>query len=298
MNKILKALVICALIGVGGQIAWRFYIASIKSHYQQHLPDRTVLVGADQRAYYIYVPQKSTDRSRDILVFFQGGDANSDGAWLIPQQKRWTELADEKGIIIAIPQGRVFADNEGAWQLNTDSSTMQDIRYIRAMLDDISATQKLATVSVYGVGYSLGSMFAYEVACHMSDRFDAIASFAGTMPVNPKICNPEHNIRIMHIHGTDDPIIQYNETWDWKAWDSVGTMRDIPSLIEYWSEKFNCRERMERKSASTFQIRHSICDQGSAVEHYSLEGWDHDWPENIEGISTHLLMWNFLDQSQ
>ena len=39
---------------------------------------------------------------------------------------------------------------------------------------------------LYGIGYSLGSMFSYEIACHLNRRIAAIASYAGTMPVDPK----------------------------------------------------------------------------------------------------------------
>ena len=102
--------------------------------------------------------------------------------------------------------------NEGAWQLNTDAQSRQDIDYIEAMIDDISSGHPVDASKVYAVGYSLGSMFSYELACQMSGRFAAIASFAGTMPVSPKSCDPERNVPIMHIHGVEDPIIAYGST--------------------------------------------------------------------------------------
>jgi len=32
-------------------------------------------------------------------------------------------------------------------------------------------------------------------------------------------------------------IIAYGNTWDWKSWDTVGTMRGIPSLVQFWSDQ-------------------------------------------------------------
>ena len=76
-------------------------------------------------------------------------------------------------------------------------------------------------------------MFNYELACQLSDRFAAIASHAGTMPVSPDSCDQDSNVAVMHLHGEDDYIIAYNNAWDWKEWDEVGTMMAIPSLVTF-----------------------------------------------------------------
>ena len=294
MSKILKISGICFLLGVLVIAVWWSYLYY---EYRQYLPEHTVYVESDQRNYNLFFPENSSRKPLDIVVYFPGGSAGSDGAWLMPQQQIWEELAVKEGIIIAIPQGKIFFDNESAWQLNTDSKTMQDINFIDAMLEDIRVKNEFGFGDVYGVGYSLGSMFSYEIACQMSETFAAIASFAGTMPVQPKSCDPEQNVSIMHIHGTDDPIIQYDKSWDWKAWDSVGTMRDIPALIEYWIEKFNCTNSDQKKTDSTLYIDYFDCDQGAKVEHYALMDWDHEWPKDINGTLTPLLIWQFLDRS-
>jgi len=294
VTKILKFSGICFLLGISVVAAWWSY-AYYK--YSQYLPEHTVYVESHQRSYNLFFPENSSKKPLDIVVYFAGGSAGSDGAWLMPQQQLWEELAAKEGIIIAIPQGKIFFDNESAWQLNTDLKTMQDINFIDAMLEDIRVKNEFEFGDVYGVGYSLGSMFSYEIACQMSGKFAAIASFAGTMPVRPKTCDPEKNVSIMHIHGMDDPIIQYHKSWDWKAWNSVGTMRDVPSLMEYWIEKFNCTDSDQKTSESTVHTAYFNCNQDAKVEHYALLAWDHEWPKNINGTSTPLLIWRFLNQS-
>ena len=293
MTKTLKIFGISLLIGVGIMFVWWSYL---QNKYSQYLPEFTVTVGIDQRRYHLYVPKTYDAKPQDVLVFFQGGNAGSDGAWLVPQQQRWEELAAERGIILAIPQGKVYFHNEGAWQLNTHSGAMHDVKYIDAMLDDILAMYEFELGRVYGVGYSLGSMFAYEMACHMSTHFVALASFSGTMPLSPRDCNPGSNVPIMHVHGVDDPIIQYSKRWDWKAWDSVGTMRDVPSLMQYWVKKFNCKDKSQTNTSSFRHAEYFNCDQSSKIEHYALLDWGHDWPSTLDGVSTHLKVWQFLDR--
>ena len=73
--------------------------------YRQYLPEHTVYVESDQRNYNLFFPENSSRKPLDIVVYFPGGSAGSDGAWLMPQQQIWEELAVKEGIIIAIPQG-------------------------------------------------------------------------------------------------------------------------------------------------------------------------------------------------
>ena len=288
MKKILIVLIAIIVIAVGLYGArWAYYVVK----YRQHLPTKEIVVNDVKRKYHIFVPTNVPDRPLSLLVLLQGGDA---GSWPLPQQGRWEQLAEEDGMIIAVPVGKRKGSNEGAWQLNTDAESMQDIDFVGDMIDDISASHSVDSSKVYGVGYSLGSMFSYELACQMSTRFAAIASFAGTMPVSPKSCEPQRNVPIMHIHGVQDPIIAYGNTWDWKRWDSVGTMQDIPSLVQFWRDRYKCQNENETESESSRHIVHDSCDQNARVEHYRLETAGHGWPKNIDGEPTYSVIWSFL----
>ena len=288
MKKTLKFLGVVIVVGAGLYAAYRGYVAY---KWRQDLPTIELAVNGVERKYHLSVPTNPPEGPMSLLVLLIAGDA---GSWMFPQQDRWEELAEKKGTIIAFPVGKRMPPNEGVWQLNTDARSRQDIDYIEAVIDDISSSHPVDVSEVYAVGYSLGSMFSYELACQMSERFAAIASFAGTMPVSPKSCDPERNVPIMHIHGVEDPIIAYEHTWDWKAWDSVGTMRDIPSLVQFWRARYNCQDESRTESEGETHFVYDMCEQGARVEHYRLETVGHGWPENLNGVSTHSVIWSFL----
>ena len=195
---------------------------------------------------------------------------------------------------MAFPQGYALPGNEGEWQLNTRSEARHDIDFINAMIDEIAENYSVDRSRIYATGYSLGSMFTYEVACQMSDRIAAVASYAGTMPINPADCNPTRFAPIMHIHGADDTLIAYGNTWAWKAWDEVGEMSDIPSLIEYWRTKYNCQNSIETNSETGTHYVHDMCDQGARVEHYRVEDVGHEWPRRINGMPPYQIIWDFV----
>jgi len=284
-TKILIIIVGCLVIAYW---LWGAYVAY---KYKQYLPTTDIVVNGVAREYHLFVPTDPPDGPMSLMVVAQGGDA---GSWIFPQQSRFEELAEKEGIILAFPVGKLVPPNEGAWQLNTDAQSRQDIDFVEAVIDDVSAQHPVDPARVYAIGYSLGSMFTYELACHMSSRFAAIASFAGTMPVSPNSCAQEENVPIMHIHGLDDPIIAYSNTWDWKSWDTVGTMRDVPSLVQFWADQYNCQSESQTESADLLHLVHDVCDQDVRVEHYRVTETGHSWPESLNGVSTHQVIWSFL----
>ena len=258
-------------------------------------PDNPVVkvdVRGTQLEYRLHAPSDLPEEPVPLLVAFHGGGGRDDA---FPQQSKFESLANQEKFIIVYPLAKLQSGNEGEWELNTDAQA-RDIEFVRAVIDDVSSTYAIDPKRIYATGYSLGSMFIYEVVCQLSDRVVAVASFAGSMPIEPRSCSPQRNVSIMHIHGRKDSIISYAGTWDWKDWPQVGTMHDIPGLVSTWRERYNCEEEDELSSGSTAHIVHTMCDQNVRVEHFRLEDGGHSWPERINGTSTHEVIWRFVSE--
>ena len=263
------------------------------SNAMDELPFEYLEVEGLKRNYAFFAPESLPQGPMPLLVAFHGGGMMYEE---FPQQVAFQALAESEGFIIAYPRGYDFPGNEGTWQLNTAEGRTHDIAFISAMIDHLSERYPIDGSRIYGVGYSLGSMFSYEVACHMSDRFTAIASYAGTMPISPDSCEPERFAPIMHIHGASDGIISYSNSWGWKSWDEVGDMMNIPSLLEYWNTKYLCQSTEESVFDTSTHTVYDDCSQNARVEHHRIEGHDHDWPSAINGTSTHRVIWEFLSE--
>lgn len=260
--------------------------------YSQDLSSADIVVNGTVRDYYVYVPSNSDTSPMPLIYLLNGGSV---GRTPFAQQSKFEAMADREGIVLVVPVGQKLPSNESAWQLNTDSSSMQDIDYIESIYTDVSARVSIDFNRVYAIGYSLGGMFSYELVCQMSHRFTAIGSVSGSMPVLPSSCNSARNVPILHVHGVPDEIIPYSNQWGWKAWDSVGTMRDTPSLIEFWGSRYNCTQQSTSTitSAISVDVRED-CDSGARVEHYRLENGTHAWPTLIGDDETPEVFWSFL----
>ena len=254
-----------------------------------------VTVNGVNRTFRLYGPATPGATPMPIVIAINGGGMRAEQ---FPQEADFAQLAEREGFLFVVPLSELLPGNEGEWQLNTTASARQDIDFLEALIDELSSRYSVDASRVYGTGYSLGSMFNYEIACQLSGRFAAIASHAGTMPVQPDSCSPARTMAVLHVHGTEDTIIPYNSTWDWKEWDEVGTMRDIPSLITFWSGLANCQSSREATTADGRHFIHENCDGNVRIEHHRMEGLGHGWPDSVNGQPTHQAIWNFLSSFQ
>ena len=262
---------------------------------QQQVQSMTSIeVNGVERLFRLTVPATDAGTALPIVIAFHGGDGSGED---FQQQSQFDQLAQEEGFIMAYA---IAEDDrtteEGEWFLNTAATSREDNDFAERIVDELTSAFCIDQDRLYAVGYSLGSMFTYEVACQLNHRFAAVASFAGTMPVSPQTCDLEGNMAVMHIHGKLDYIIDYDDDWDWKdgEHEGVGTMSNVPGMIEAWAQRAGCSSEQQQSDFFIDHITHTGCLGDTTIEHYGLEVHEHTWPDEVDGTPTYELMWNFL----
>ena len=256
----------------------------------------SIEVNGVEREFRLSAPSSEAGTRLPLVIAFHGGtDSQEDFA----QQEQFDQLGEQEKFVMAYAiaeQDRTAA--EGEWFLNTAATSEEDNNFAEAIVDELSESYCIDQDRLYAIGYSLGAMFTYEIACQLNHRFAATASFAGTMPVNPESCEIARGIGILHIHGKLDYIIYYHQDWEWKdgEHEGVGTMSEVPNLIDYWAAKSSCQAISVETSLTEEHIVHNDCMDDAIIEHYGLQIWDHNWPGEVDGQPTYELMWNFLSQ--
>ena len=256
----------------------------------------SIEVNGVEREFRLSAPSSEPGTRLPLVIAFHGGtDSQEDFA----QQEQFDQLGEQEKFVMAYAiaeQDRTAA--EGEWFLNTAATSEEDNNFAEAIVDELSESYCIDQDRLYAIGYSLGAMFTYEIACQLNHRFAATASFAGTMPVNPESCDIARGIGILHIHGKLDYIIYYHQDWEWKdgEHEGVGTMSEVPNLIDYWAAKSSCQAISVETSLTEEHIIHNDCMDDAIIEHYGRQIWDHNWPGEVDGQPTYELMWNFLSQ--
>lgn len=255
----------------------------------------SILVDGEERLFRLSVPSSDAGTELAVIIAFHGGGGAEED---FQQQGQFDQLGEQEKFIMAY----AIAEDErtpaeGDWFLNTAATSRDDNDFSESIIDELSKAYCIDDDRLYAIGYSLGSMYTYEIACQLNDRFAAVASFAGTMPVSPETCNLSGSIAVMHIHGKLDYIIDYDEDWDWKdgEHEGVGAMSNIPGMIDYWAEKSNCQDYDSHYHQDIEHITHSSCTGDVRIEHYGLEFGGHSWPASIDGTDTYKLIWDFLN---
>lgn len=160
--------------------------------------------GTDERHYILHVPPGAGATSPLVLNFHGGG------AHAAEQQRysRMDALADRERFLVVYPdgtgpvRGRFLTWNGGSCCGPAAAEKVDDVGFVRALLDDLAKRQLYDRTRVYATGLSNGAMMSYRLAVELSDRIAAIAPVAGSMVVQR--FNPPRPVPVMHIHSVDD----------------------------------------------------------------------------------------------
>jgi len=187
-------------------------------------------------------------------------------------------VADTAGFIIVHPNGTLDGLNSRFWNA-FGGSTVDDIGFLSALTDTISAHYSINPNRIFSTGMSNGGFMSYDLACGLSNRIAAIASVTGSMTyARFTSCNASHPMPVMEIHGTADGTVPYAGT---------ALFSPIDSLVNYWARFNNCTmtpsitKVPDINTTDGSTAEHYVYDSGdfgSKVELYKILGGGHTWP--------------------
>ena len=163
--------------------------------------ERTVKVDGSERSYLVHVPPNIAQPAPVVFVFHGGGGRPQ----AMERKTGMDDLADQHGFIAVYPAGLGGPSGRGGtWNVGPPGppSSAEDVAFVQAILHDLEQAGPIDHARIYAAGHSMGGIFAYRLACEMSDTFAAIAAVSATM-VEPS-CHPTSPVAVLHIHGTDD----------------------------------------------------------------------------------------------
>ncbi|MBN1556703.1 MAG: hypothetical protein JW951_00995, partial [Lentisphaerae bacterium] len=169
--------------------------------------ERALTVGGRDRYYQLHVPpQYDAAAPLPVVLNFHGGAGNP------MQQRRDTQMdavADKNGFIVVYGAGTSAFGKFLTWNIYLSETyatkkNVDDIGYVKAVLDDLGGLFKIDEKRVYATGYSMGGILCYRLACELSDRIAAIAPVAATLQNPENTCRSDRPVPIMHFHGMRD----------------------------------------------------------------------------------------------
>jgi len=146
---------------------------------------------------------------------------------------------------------------------------------------------------VAAAGFSAGGGVANLVACDLAGRVASVAVISGALYTEPGECRPSRAVPVLAIHGTNDTVVPYGGRRPTVEWPLP--MPPMPTWLAEWATRDGCPGEpavvLDTPEASGF--RWSGCRDGAAIEHYRINGGDHQAPRTIGGRPLAQVLWEF-----
>lgn len=264
--------------------------------------DESILVGGMKRTYRMVIPRAYNGTPIPLVVFLhgRGGDGRN-----FEIACGMTRKAESAGFVVVYPDA---LGEPTAWNAGYNRgriSTVDDVGFIRALIQSLRQKLTVDPRRIYVGGYSSGGIMSYRLGSELSDTIAAIGVMAGTIGARLpdgseiQIPRPAQPLSVLHIHGLLDNIVTYD------GYDSLvapGEYFPAPRSVGFWVENNGCTHIPEKESLYGGQIlkdSYSGCKQGVEVSFYTLPTGDHGWPmltnpANKSMVTGSDLMWDFF----
>ncbi len=220
-------------------------------------------------------------------------------------------LADAAGFALAMPQavGEMWNDGRYAARQQID-----DVGFLTAVIEDVSARIPVDRARVYLVGMSNGATMAGRFACERPDKIAGIGQVAGTVGVAIARNRPTVPVPVISFHGSADRSTPYSGG---RA-GGIGRLlmmrnRAGPGLgVDEWAAFWrsvngdDATPEIESPAPDVSVRRWRGSNPLGDLDFYRIEGGGHTWPGaaariwippifgKIATIDASRLIWEFL----
>lgn len=233
---------------------------------------RTLTVGSLARTYRVYAGRRYEPARPAMLVLNLHG-FTSNGQ----QQEAYANmpaLADARGFVVASPDGLDASWNAGICCGLSMTRAVDDVAFIRRLIDEVSAEFCVDPARVFATGMSNGAFLSHRLACELSDRVAAIAPVAGVLGL--PTCTPPRAVPVFHFHGTLDGLVPYYG-------GGLQGFSSVADSMRGWAQRDGCgatgAEFLRRGLVHC--DRWSGCRDGAEVQLCTVDGGGHTWPGGL-----------------
>jgi polyhydroxybutyrate depolymerase len=202
-----------------------------------------------RRSYYLHWPfgyPAQLQQRIPLLIFLHGGGVPASSAM---QETKLHEFADRDGFCVVFPQMLTTERKEyQTWNLGrccgeAHEDHVDDIGFIRTLLDHLKSEYPIDPQRIYIAGMSNGGMLAIRLGILLSKDIAAVASIHGAMFGDESW--PDQPISIMMMQGTGDHLIPYlggpskskNHQY---AMD--GFFLSVFDVLKFWGKSNRCQD--------------------------------------------------------
>jgi polyhydroxybutyrate depolymerase len=267
-------------------------IAAPRGRCDAQIEAGTHVLNVDGYEVLLYVPESAAKKHVPLVVNLHASGGT--GAGMLDGFYDTRHVADANGFALLAPTG-VAAPLFGGWQWNVPGVPLflglpiendrDDVEFVEHAIDAAGDAMCLDMARVYVTGFSGGARMASQLACDLADRVAAVAPISGVrFPLasdaalglpDSQDCDPDRNIPILAMHGTNDATNPWDAGTPGTAWSYSGE-----AAIDRWAE-FNACQPTPRVTAMTDNIdlvEYRACHANADVKVVMINDGNHTVP--------------------
>ncbi len=268
--------------------------------------DASVTVTSDgglvaKRPYDFYVPSGYTPaKPTPLLIMLHGYAVWGSSEELYLNLK---SVAEDQTFLYAYPDGTLDATGIHFWNAtdaccNFYGSTVDDVAYLEAVIEDVEAHYNVDPDRVFLFGHSNGAFMSHRFTCDVSSKIAAFVALAGDDWLDWSNCNPQTPVSVLQIHGDADVIIHYGGG---VAFPGAGAYPSAMGSVASWAFFNQCPGTLSttgfidldfgQAGAETEMMTYPACDNGAEVSLWTIHGGGHVPFFNADSMAT---IWSWL----
>ncbi len=256
-----KTLTICILL----TICWMGNLSAQVRHFTWQ---------GVEREYIVRTPAEH-DGPLPVLFFLHGLSVLISPC---DQEFNFSQMAEDYGWAIVVPQARNLGMGT-MWNVGMTNSDVDDVGFLLALLDTLTAELQLDPDSVFFTGFSMGGFMTHHMAIEHGDRITACAPVSGLVYNAQASMTPVAPVRMLHIHGTNDNVVGYDGNSSVFG-SNLGL--GVDAILNYWQNANGCGGEPaidtlpDLKNDGLRFIRYTY-NCGTDLQHLKVAGGTHRW---------------------
>ena len=254
-----------------------------------------------QRRYILHLPPATAAGAPlPLFLALHGGGGR---ARQMDDLTHLSRIADREGFLLAFPEAVDKNWNDGRTGVGSkaEEENIDDVGYIRAVIDDIAARLPVHPTRVYAAGISNGAIMSNRLACESADKIAAVGLVVGTAPEGfESACSPGRPVPVIAFLASSDPLVPYEggSITAILGFIKRGKVVGADGLKRFWAGHNSCApasavEALADKTAAdnstVSRETFGSCRSGADVVFYKLEGAGHTWPGGKQYLSPFLV---------